>query len=350
MSFKFVQLYNPGEHSFSDPLTEAIFAGLYYNISNDYIVVIEPGFYNPTQMATELTNKMNEATSAYLKSFFNDPAYPAYNYAAALFTNYDRFTIVYNEVGQKLWFGNNADQFVLTNKESLLLKKGFLNKKCIPGRQPYSSFSDIGLPGYLGFTKCDVFSLSAAQILAADQSELGPDAGFDPSSGTLVPRFYYGDVLNSGDNGYWLLPVLPGATVYYLQAPLKISFMGPAYIYMEIEGLNCIDETVPYNISTFTTTTNQTNGIVNSAFAKIPVPTTPIGQFFDNAMVPYKYFNPVAERIRRLKIKFRYHSNVLVNFGSFEFSFTLEFNLLTPQNERKYNIRDASSLSQIQGV
>ena len=35
----------------------------------------------------------------------------------------------------------------------------------------------------------------------------------------------------------------------------------------EIEGLNCLDETSPYGMSPFTLKTNQTNGIVNSAFA-----------------------------------------------------------------------------------
>ena len=345
MTFKFIQLYNPGEHSYSDPLTEAIFAGLYYNMSGEYIFAIEPGFYNPTQMATELTNKMNEVVTVYLKQFFvsTDINYIKYNYAAALFTSYERFTVVYNEVGQKLWFGNNADQFVLNNSSNTLLKKDLLDNKCISSRRgELPNFTDFGLPAFLGFTRCDAASFSASEFLNSDDPDVAANG--------LIPRFYYGDVTGTGDNGYWILPVLPEATVYYLQAPLKINFMGPAYIYMEIEGLNCIDETIPYNLSTFTTTTNQTNGICNSAFAKIPVPTTPISQWFDDDMGPYKYFNPPAERIRKLKIKFRYHNNVLVDFGSFDYSFMLEFCILRPQNERKYNIRDAFSLSQTQGV
>lgn len=342
MTFKFIQLYNPGEHAYSDPLTEAIFAGLYYNMPNEYFFAIEPGFYNPSQMATELTNKMNEAVTVYLNQFFVNPLYPTYNYAAALFTSYERFTIVYNEVGQKLWFGNNADQFVLNNNSNTLLKRDFLDNHCL-NRNELPNFTDFGLPAFLGFTRCDAISFSAPEFAVN-----GDDP--DVAANGLIPRFYYGDVTGTGDNGYWILPVLPGATVYYLQAPLKINFMGPAYIYMEIEGLNCIDETIPYNLSTFTSSTNQTNGICNSAFAKIPVPTTPISQWFDDDMGPYKYFNPPAERIRKLKIKFRYHNNVLVDFGSFDFSFMLEICILRPQNERKYNIRDAFSLSQTQGV
>ena len=151
--------------------------------------------------------------------------------------------------------------------------------------------------------------------------------------------FFYGDVIN-GDRGYWLLPVLPQATVYFLEAPAKINFMGPAYMYLDIEGLNCIDETSPYNISEFTTHTNQTNGRVNSSFAKIAVPTTPITQWFDSDQKPYKYFNPPMERIRKLRFKLRYHDGQDVEFGVFEYSLMLEFTLLRPQNDRKYTIVD----------
>ena len=349
LTFKLLTLYNPGEHAFSDPLTEAIFAGLYYNTNFEYSFSIEHGFYNPTQMATELTNKLNESITIYLNEFFVNPVYPQYNYAAALFINYERFTVVYNEVGQKLWFGNNADQFVLTNSSEAILQKTFIDQHCAPRtRLELPTFTDFGLPSSLGFTRCDAIAYSASRFIY--NSEANPDIINDVSSNELLPRFYYGDVTGTGDNGYWILPVLPGAIVYYLQAPLKINFMGPAYIYMEIEGLNCIDETSPYMISNFTTTTNQTNGVCNSAFAKIAVPTTPISQWFDTDMTPYKYFNPPAERIRKLKIKLRYHNNTLVDFGAFDFSFMLEICILRPQMERKSNIRDAFSLSQTQGI
>ena len=124
--------------------------------------------------------------------------------------------------------------------------------------------------------------------------------------------------------------------------------MGPAYIYMEIEGWNFIDETTPYNLNLYTTTHNQNNGIVNSAFAKIPVPTTPISQWFDNDMGPYKYWNPPAASISKIKVKFRYHNNTIVEFGQFEYSFMLELNVLNPQQERSYSIVNAFDLSQQQ--
>jgi hypothetical protein len=352
MSFKFIELYNPGEHNFTDTLDEAIFAGLYYNLSNEYIAVIEPGFYNPGQMAIELTNKFNEAVTKYLYSFFtsDDPLYVKYNYAAKLFTEYTRFRVVYNNVGLKIWFGNSADQFILTNSSGTLLKQNVLTQKCLPSRDAeLPNFTDFGLPAFLGFTRADTIAYSATEYLnSVTLNDVGITSSIDRIK--LLPRFYYGDVTGTDDNGYWLLPELPGSTVYFLQAPLKINFMGPSYIYMEIEGLNCIDETIPFSLSKFTTQTNQTSGVVNSSFAKISIPTTPISQWFDSNMTPYKYFNPPAERIRKLKIKFRYHNNVLVDFGAFDFTFLLEINILRPQNERKFNIRDAESLGQLQGT
>ena len=100
---------------------------------------------------------------------------------------------------------------------------------------------------------------------------------------------------------------------------------------MEINGLNNIDETSPFNVSTFTKETNETNGIVNSAFAKMAIPTTPLSQWFDRDSIPYKFFTPPAERIRRLAIKVRFHNGKLVDLSTFPWSFMLEFVVLQPQ-------------------
>jgi hypothetical protein len=112
--------------------------------------------------------------------------------------------------------------------------------------------------------------------------------------------------------------------------------MGPSHFYMEISGFNCLDETSPYNLSQFTMTTNETNGIACSSFAKIAIPTTPISQWFDKDQKPYKAFFPPADRIRKLRIKLRYHNLQLVDFGIFDYSFLLEFDVVQPQTARKW--------------
>ena len=346
MTFKFETLYNPGEAGISDPLLEGIFAALYANLDQEYLVIIEPGFYNPDQMGTELTNKFNEVVTNYIIKFFNEHA-AEYPDAKSLFQQYNRFNIVYNSVSQKLWFGNTTDKFILTNDSAVFYKKDYVDSSCYQKRL-LPDYSTWGLPAYLGFSRCPTTALSVNEILLMSRNSNANDSAISPN--LAVPRFYYGEANSgSGDNGYWLLPGAPGATVYFIQAPLKISFMGPAYIYMEVDGMNCIDEISPWNLSQYTAHTNQTNGIVNSSFAKIPVPTTPISQWFDADMGPYKYWNPPAERISKIKFKFRYHNGQLVDFGEFAYSFMIEFNLLRPQQERSYSIRNAFDLGQTQG-
>jgi hypothetical protein len=353
MTFKFIKLYNPGEHAFSDKLTEGIFAALYYYGYKDLILLIEPGFYNPDQMATELTNKFNAATTEIINAFFNNPTEwngVDYTIAKNLFessSGYDRFKIVYNSVSQKLWFGNTADQFILSNASENNVRELVVNSNC-SRKNKLPEWTNWGLPYYLGFSRCDAIGLTVNSYLNTIDPNDSDIYTFLKDTGP-VPRFFYGDAVpGSGDAGFWLLPTLPGAEVYFLQAPFKISFMGPAYIYMEIDGWNCIDETSPYNLSLYTSTNNQTNGIVNSCFAKIPVPTTPISQWFDNDMGPYKYWNPPAERISKIKVRIRYHNGILLQFGQFEYSFMLELNILKPQQERSYSIVNAFDLGQQQ--
>jgi hypothetical protein len=344
MSFKMVKLYNPNNYGIADPLLEAIYSALQSSIDKEYIIIIENGFYNPPQMANELTNKLNAVITTELNQIFSSN--PSFEEAQKLFVAYNRFNVVYNSVGQNLWFGNSTDQFVLTNDSNIYNKKDVGDGSCLRSKV-LPEFSNWGLPAYLGFSRCPAYALDANETLygSHDNANINGDLSLENQQ---VPRFYYGDVVIAGDKGYWLLPGAPSATVYFLQAPLKINFMGPAYMYMEIAGLNCIDETSPWNLSEFTAHTNKTNGVVNSSFAKIPIPTTPISQWFDNDMEPYKYFNPPAERIRKLNIRMRYHNGQNVDFGNFEYSFMLEFNLLTPQQERTYSVRNALNLDQNQ--
>jgi len=314
MTFKINKPYNPGEHEFSNDLQNAIFEALYNNVNNHYKIIISTGFYNPDQMATELTNRFNEAVNIIIKQYFTDNGYTDLLTQFIDTGEYNQFVIVYNSVGQKLWFGNKSSGFILTNTTSIIRDYLVDTSKCLNNQIP--DFSSWGLPGYLGLDRCDIESTTITDY---------------------VPRFYYGDVY-PGDNGYWLLPNLPTAQVSFIECTYKINLFGVSYIYMEIDGLNCIDETSPYNISNFTLTTNKTNGIVNSSFAKIPIPTTPISQWFDGDAQSYKLYLPPAERIRKIKVKLRYHNGQVVNFGVFNYSFTLEFSLYSSQQLRDYNL------------
>lgn len=318
--FEITHPYNPSDWMVDNPLLAIIADALFAYKNQQFIAVIEEGFYNPFQMATELTNRFNKAVTVYISSYISQHA-PDLLTQFNLSGGYDQFVVVYNEVGQKLWFGNKSSNFVITNNSAIYLNS--IIKDAICFRQTYPEFTNWGLPSYLGFTRC-----AASTTVALNGS---------------YPRFFYGDV-SPGDNGFWLLPdtqylgnnlTIP---VYYLEAPAKINLMGNSYFYLEIDGMNSIDELVPFAVNNFTTTTNETASVVKSAFAKIAVTTTPIAQWFDNNSGPRKIYNPPAERIRRLKIKLRYHDGSPVEFGKFDFSILLEFILFRPQQRRDYKM------------
>jgi len=338
MSFSINEPYNP-INKISDNLIEKIFESLSYLKNDTFLVNIQEGFYNPDQMVTELTNRFNYVVTIkiieYLNLQSNNPNideadrndYVLAKEKLIETGGYNNFVIVYNTVNQKIWFGNVCDRFILKNELSSLKNELNTNLFCSSIKTQLPDFSNWGLPAFIGLNKCDIESVNG--------SEFNETIYFSKYNDVIVPRFFYGDVF-PGDNGYWLLPnpALVDSSVYWVECPHKINLMGPAHMYMEIEGNNCIDETSPYNVSQFTLTTNQTNGIVNSSFAKIPIPTTPISQWFDKVVsdnAPYKFYNPPAERMRRLKIRIRYHNGQLVNFGVFNYSFVIEFKTQLPK-------------------
>ena len=344
MTFKINSPYNPKlvKGFCADLLTRKIYDCLCANRCGEYTVRISDGFYNPQQLVTELTNRFNAEVTCFLEACFitrstspclapEDPSLNAilqqeYKDAVCLLKatgGYKRFVIVYNTVEQKVWFGNICDVFTLTNDTRFTEES---QDNCLPcvTKTRLPNFSEWGLPGNIGLSRCNVESITSW-------------TGCDPCN-YYAPRFFYGDVF-PGDDGYWLQadPFLVGSAVSWIESTYKINILGPAFIYMEVEGQNCIDETSPYNYSEFTSKTNETNGIVNSSFAKIPVPTTPLAQWFDRESLPYKFYYPPAERMRKLKIKLRYHDGQLVNFGVSNYSFVVEFVLQLPQILRNSN-------------
>ena len=335
MTFKINKPYNPGEHNFTDPLYNKIFEYLYYNKNNDFVITIGQGFYNPFQMVTELTNKFNNTVNILLETYFLEQSVnpdltttqqQEYVNASQLLKEsggYNNFVVVYNNVSQKIWFGNTCDGFILTN-ETQFNKNIILSNYICETRGLNPDFSDWGLPGNLGLTRCNNESINSSDISNFSESSI--------FNGSTVPRFFYGDVY-PGDNGYWLVPNqnLPGCQVNWIEADYKINLMGPGYIYMELNGQNCIDETEPYDSNIYTNSTSGTNGIVNASFAKIPVPSTPISQWFDRDSLPYKFYYPPAERMRKFRVFIRYHNGQQVNFGVFNYSFLIEFTIQLPQ-------------------
>lgn len=316
--FSITNPYNPYENSVTDPVQQAIFVGLNNYILQQFTSTIQEGTYTSNQIATELTNKMNQAVTNYLITFFTE-SFPNLLNSFLTSGGYQEFVVVYNEVSLKLWFGNTSSQFVINNS-SIVYCNNKLSRNTNCYKKTIPQYINWGLPWYLGFTYSNV------------ESETTTNDIYD-SDGNLIqiylPRFDYGYTA-TGSEGYWLVPSLTGAKVYFVEAPGKININTEFRdFYMDIVGLNNIDVTYPFAISDFTQSTNQTNGIVDGSFAKITTPSS-INSVFNK---PLKYFNPPVERLRRFYINIHYHDGSPVLFGNTDFTFMLELGLLTPQNK-----------------
>ena len=321
MSFQIIspsQPYNP------DDLQYYIYLALYLNIQNMYSITIESGHYTPQQMVNELTNKFNEVVTNYIYTYLlaNVGTTMSNDFIAA--GGYTDFVIVYNEVSQKIWFGNRSAIFVLSNidnnssyvlnsNDKIIPNPSFTSAPCPPSKTPLPDYTNWGLPSYLGLPRNPLTSVSV-------------------TSSSQLPRLYY---LPNSDS-YWLTPNpdISGCIVSFIEAENTINVNGPAYFYMDLSHLNNIDETNPYNLSTYALHTNETNSRVNASFAKILITDSCCAVENNKA---YKIYNPPAERIRKIKLRMRFHNGQLVDFGSYEYSFTLEFTLYNAQQSKKYN-------------
>jgi hypothetical protein len=297
------------------------------NSEHEYVVTIQSGSYSPTQFAIELENRMNEIVTVYSVKLLTEAGLSALipDYLGGLSNylgGYNGFRVAFNIVSSRVWFGNNNASFTITNN-SQYINKLLGNESCLYKTLP--DFSNWGLPSNIGFTRRNESSKVATSP---------KDYRFYYTNFKTVPAF--------GGDGDWIYPdpYYNDVPIQFLQCPNKINLMGPSHFYMEISGLNNIDETSPYNLSPFTRQTNITNGRVNIAFAKVGVTGLPLSMFYDvNSEQNYKLYDPPADRIRRLQIQIRYHNGLLVDFETFNYTFCLEFTLMDPRISTKYKMR-----------
>ena len=273
-----------------------------------FAIIIESGSYTPTQMASELMNQMNLVVSEYVITLNAGASY------------YSDFVVEYNEVSGKLWFGNLHSSFTLLNGSPLYLNSLYTFNNSCSTRNKYVEYINWGLPYYLGFSQQDVVSSPAT---------------------TITQMFYK-------SQNPWLKPtvVIAGSVPHVIIANRKAGLSGPTHFYMEISGMNNMDETMPYASDKFHTHTNESNGIVNSCFAKIPRLTDGTTTWYNERSESYMLYNPPAEKIRRIRVKIRNHNNQLILFDQFEYSFVLQFGLFTPQNEKKYSVFIPETINQ----
>ena len=300
-----------------------------------FTATIKEGTYSPCQLAIEVCTQMN-------MTVWDDPIWKAVWGSDSTLAALVNFVCKYNEVSNTFWFGNNSSyptQALPPGVPSNYLSETFVGHFTLHfGRK--EEYSDIcpgqvnvwphyarwGLPAYLGYQK---FSYNS----------------------TRPPRFPIGFTYEYPK--HWLtskyatwVDVCDPSGIY---PPIcNLDIMGDDVIYMELDRYNTIDELEPYSENTSGWYNNDYGGKVKSAFAKIAVPCTPYAQVFDsmNAFIMnISSYQPPIERLVKCRFKFRYHDGRLVDFKCLPLSFSLEFNMLRPEQFRGAMVRKNNTTS-----
>ena len=317
-----------------------------YGQTDPIVVTISPGFYSPTQLAAEMQNQLNLAVRALSPS---------------LLASYNNFRVFYDEVRQRLLFGNTTDPFTFVYNAPESYDQEPCYAPCInaaaaaavaaASAQPsatirWNQYTNWGLGYNLGFVKClpsecgnpnDVVNANKAAAIPVTSSQ----------------SVYYAVNLSPPAVGYEWLTV--SGTGYVLVPPNPPSLNGYPDMYVEIDRYNYLDEMQPYSAHTSNSRNNDYNGVVNAAFAKIPLRTKPTkivsaleymyGDEPQDTSQGFSTFFPPLDKLSKLKFKFRYHDGTLVDFGGQNFSFTVALYMYRDEIARSKQLRAPFVLS-----
>ena len=240
-----------------------------------YTIEIQEGRYTVEQFINEIRTKMNKAVGS----------------------TYDKFICKHNNVNNTFWFGNTQDNFVLlfNQEENYSLPSGYI--------RVFRNDKFWGLPYYLGFDKKEYSSTLSQTARSFD---------YENPTNWLTTSSYYVDSTNNR----------------------QINLIGHKIIYMELDKKNKIDELTPYSKKTSTMYGNDYSGKTGSAFAKILFENDLCNCRLDaNTEKKISYYSPALRHIDRLRFRFRFHDQLLVDFSSRDFSFSLEFSMLMDSQE-----------------
>jgi hypothetical protein len=290
----------------------------FYNISekllNNYIALkqtnileldfflIPDGFYDPDQLALVLTN------------LFKKGSYHIY--------------VLYDRVKMKFLFLSTTSGYILDF--TILPHNGELCSdlnKFIKPDNIGNQYTNWGIGYNLGFTK-DTYEISNNNVQIDSDTNTHYVNDFDFS-------------LNNKNN-FNLQDILLQPSYHYLYSSNTIDLNINNTIYMEIDKYNYADEIMPYQYRSNYLYCNDYNSSINSFFAKIILDDDPNNKntyFFESRENGNIVFGDLInenkiQKLMKLKFKFRYHNQTLVDFNNQNFNFTLEIE--KDSNIKKY--------------
>ena len=308
---------------------------------NSHDVTIDPGSYTPTQLATEVQNKMNKAVQTYY-TYNYDPSF-------ADISDYNNFVCKYNKIANTFWFGNDGSWGLRTDHKqgwgqfSLNFHIKMPYTISCQQKEVWAHYTKWGFPAYLGYERKKYTATPTPHNLQFPQVGF-PDAAPDGIGGPFGFDYEMTDY-SSINGGYWLTDISKAAQNWYVDisnSKCNLDIMGEDWIYMEVDKYNTMDEIEPYSENTAGFYNNDYSGKVDSAFAKIPVQCTAFSHIYDSNQAflsNISHYHPPIERISKLKFKFRYHDGRLVDFKWQPLSFVIEFNLLRDEIPKAMSLR-----------
>ena len=243
---------------------------LHLSQSPFFTITIVSGSYDYTQLAYEITEKLNKSVSDYLG------------------IPYTEFDLKYNTVNMKLMFINSKDNFQLD-----FSKGETYDTSTVPY---YDNYTNWGLGSYIGFNK----------------------------------KLYTASLVPSVSMAWTSLP--PLTNVYYLEPEHILDLFGESHVYMELMYYNSMDEIAPYAEKSSSSMNAKFGGKHNAAFAKIPLFARHVESFSSRDTYLSNVFttDPPLERIQKFKIKMRFHDGRVVDFNNCNYNFTIEIAMLRP--------------------
>jgi hypothetical protein len=276
-------------------------------LNNDtiYSFEIQEGNYTGTQLALEIQNNLNNTISI------------------ASNATYSNFKVYYDPVANILHYGNQVHSFSFLFD----VQPTYVLINCEQSNI-FLQYTRWGLGWNLGFNQEKYDSI---YLINTDDTSI---------------IFNY---LVKTDSNYTFLPINSSTTQgYYLKSPMPLKLQPDTAIYLEIEKFNYLDELVPYVSFTNSLCTSASyNGVINSAFIKIPLSPLPTSLGSANYVLNTSqvilnncgFCIPVIEKISKFKFKFRYHDGRLVDFKDYPFNFSLEINQIRNEIPRPYSVR-----------
>jgi hypothetical protein len=269
---------------------------------------------------------LGTGTYAPLNSIANGVSNSFYNYAKLLLAEnmgYTYFTLFYDEIQKKIVFGNKISAFEVVMDFAKYYAHEALDAagirirdddttSCTPAcdsnRDTHVNYINWGLPTYLGFSGNETTK------------------SYAPSD--TLPTFYYYNKTTEPDmyNPFQHATTegFINSSIYVITPCNQLNIRGDAYYYMEIDGINMIDELLPYKNNAYAVTNGITNGIINSIFAKRLIYTLPRGSIYKEESGDIKTFTPPLRRMNKVSVRIRYHDGIEPNFGTIPFILTLK--------------------------